>query len=362
MKTRLLLWRVISAAALGSLFFGIAFILIAQLVFTTGWRSFASISQEFTQNSGRSPLSLAGEVLGGLWIGDESPQEVYRILLLGTDEVKGSNRPTVLTDTIMVVSYRPGEQQVQMMSIPRDIYLPDYQTKVNSLYREGLAQGRQPTAYPREALSDVLGVPFDSVVIVRMGDVAELIDLLEGIEVHVTHSFEDDRYPRDGVDVTVERDPVKLYETVRFEEGPQMMDGATAVKYARTRKSLDPTEGSDQARIRRQRQVIEALSQKLLTTDVLANPATLGKLYRFYADRYQSQLSLTQLGEILGAWQKVGGIPQLTNVDLPVTEYPFVVGDALFVHPDEAKYQQWVYEPVDPSWGDLQKWIQERKL
>src|SRR5690606_24972997 len=155
-----------------------------------------------------------------------------------------------------------------------------------------------------------------------LSDVAELVDIVGGIEVDVSHTFEDDRYPRDGVDVTTETDPAKSYETDQFEQGLQVFDGPTALKYARTRTSHDPTEGSDQARIRRQQQVLNALVSKLSDQKVLSNPTTLGRLYRWYADRFAARAPLPLLGESLGWLQQHSQVPTLQTVEIKATDLP----------------------------------------
>jgi anionic cell wall polymer biosynthesis LytR-Cps2A-Psr (LCP) family protein len=309
---------------------------------------------EFEEASGRSAWSIAGEVIAGV---ASDRQEPYRVLILGTDEVSGSNRPTVLTDTMMVVSYTPTDNKVRMVSLPRDLYVPKYQLKINTLYREN-------PVWPEQAAEELLGIPIDTTVVVRLNDVAELVDLVGGIEIDVPHTFEDDRYPRDGVDVTAERDPAKLYETVRFEAGPQMMNGSTAIKYARTRKSFDPLEGSDQSRIRRQQQVIQALTQRLTDEKVLANPSMLGKLYRWYADRFASQVPLPLLGTALKWLQQHSEIPAMVPLELKVSDLPIPPDtETLLVHPDLLKYGgQWAYDLADPSGEQLRQFVQENQL
>lgn len=323
------------------------------------------ISHQFSQAAGRNPLGLAFEAGTGFLDGVQHPQPVYRWLLLGTDEVEGSNRSNVLTDTILVVSYRPETGQVQMLSIPRDLYIPSLRSKVNTLY--GMSNDQFATnlaQLPRDTLQQILGITFDRTVVVRMTDVASLIDQIGGIEIEVPNTFTDDRYPRDGVDVTKETNPKILYESLTFEAGKQSMDGARAVKYMRTRKSFDAQEGTDEARTRRQRQVINAVLAKVTTTEFLANPTQMGSLYRWYAERFLAVMPLSDLSALAGAWQASGQNPELGSVELPLTAYPSATDSAtLFVHPSEAKYGgQWVYEPVDPSWKQLQEFVKNAGL
>ena len=91
----------------------------------------------------------------------------------------------------------------------------------------------------------------------------ELIDMIGGVDVIVPKAITDDKYPTDD------------YHTITFhiDAGPQHLDGETALKYVRTRNTDD-----DYARARRQQQVLRAVANKLMRTDML--PTLLPKLPR----------------------------------------------------------------------------------
>lgn len=334
----------------------VLFLVIVSVVGGTFWQASSQIVSDFSQAAGRSPYSIGAEMYSGF---AAEPQTEYRFLVLGTDEVEGSNRPTILTDIIQVVSYRPADKKIRLLSFPRDLYLPEYETKINGLYRKSLEEGLPATQLPTQAFQELTGMEFDSVVVVRMGDLASLIDIVGGIDVEVSTTFEDPLYPRDGIDVTVERDPAILYETIRFEAGWQRLDGTTAIKYARTRHSADPSEGSDQARIRRQQQVIDALAHKMTSEGVLANPTTLGKLYDWYSQRFSGQFPLPLLGNMAKAVYREGSVPELESIGIPATDLPRPpTPEVLLVHPALTKYNgQWAYDLVDPSGEQLHEYI-----
>lgn len=336
-------------------------ILILSLGARIVWSSALGASEIFSQAAGRHPISVGSEMLAGL---AAQPQSDYRFLILGTDEVPGSNRGAVLTDTILIATYTPADSKVRLLSLPRDFYLQDYQTKINALYYYSNEQTGDPTVLPTQALSAVLGVDFDHVVVVTMEDIAALIDQVGGIEVDVPTAFEDPLFPRSGVDVTTERDPAVLYETLRFAAGPQRMDGETAIKYVRTRHSADLNEGTDQARIRRQQQVISALVSRMSSEQVLANPQTLGQMYRWYSRRFARQVPLTTLGNIGRAVLSVGVAPQVESVSLPISDgVNSPDGQAVLVHPALSKYGgQWVYELADPSGEQMKEFIRSARL
>lgn len=318
----------------------------------------------FVHGSGRSPLFLIPEFLVGYLSGQTLPVTEVRYLILGKDEVIGSNRPIVLTDTVMIATYRPEEGVVRLLSLPRDLYIPEEGMKVNALYAQGQQRSpRSPSSYPKEVLESILGVRFDGVIDVSLADLEEVINLIGGVEVDVPQAFTDPLFPRSGVDVTKERDPKVLYETLHFEAGRQVLSGELAGKYIRSRHSENPAEGNDGARTRRQQQVIEAIVRKVADPALITKPYFVGQLYAFYAQRYQRTLPITTLGSVAATLEKSGKIPHLEKVSLPLTELPRATDSAtVLVHPPVTKYKQWAYEPVDPTWNQLRAFILEKKL
>ncbi len=59
------------------------------------------------------------------------------VLLLGI--AGGTHDGANLTDTIMVASYNLKTNQVYLISIPRDLWLPSFKAKANAIYEIGLA-------------------------------------------------------------------------------------------------------------------------------------------------------------------------------------------------------------------------------
>lgn len=351
-------------------FASVIFILFA-LIICLGWTLFnragtrvVEWNNRFSQTAGRSAFSLLPELGAGLWNGRNKPLEPQTWLILGTDEVVGSGRTNILTDTILVASYDPVDGVVRLLSLPRDLYFPAWKTKINGLYWQALQVGEaRPQDVAGAKIAELTGVNFDGIAVIRLEDVQELIDIIGGVEIDVPQAFTDELYPRSGVDVTKERDPKKLYETLVFEKGKQRMDGETAVKYMRSRHSLQVGEGGDEARTRRQQQVIEAVVSQIAQPEIALRPSLLGSLYRWYSDRFESDVSLHRLGELAGQLEQTRKVPKMEKVSLSATDFPRPVNsETLLVHPPEQKYQQWAYELVDPTGEQLRSFLREQKL
>ncbi|MCA9376983.1 LCP family protein [Candidatus Nomurabacteria bacterium] len=199
-------------------------------------------------------------------------------LLVGID-TRETNQGLQNTDTIIVASYNKERNDVEMISIPRDTYVEipeaNWNIKINGIYNraENEEEGTGLEAL-KSVVEEYTGLEIQYYVMVDVKALTNIIDIMGGIEVYVENSFTDYAYPD-------ETNPYSDYQVVSFDAGPQTMDGDTAVKFSRSRKSLDNNEGSDFARARRQQKVLEAIKNKLLSTDTFLDP---DKLYSILAE------------------------------------------------------------------------------
>lgn len=195
----------------------------------------------------------------------DSSGKYTNVMIVGIDTRENSG--LLNTDTIMVASYNYETKNVVMLSIPRDLHVqvnPDvyWFNRINSVY--GTYEQKEPgtgLANLKRVVEDVTGTQIQYYGMIDYKGFVELIDSVGGVYVNVENSFTDYMYP-DGFG----------YQTVSFKEGPQLMDGDTALKYSRSRHSMHNGEGSDFARARRQQRVIVALKDALLSSDTLLSP------------------------------------------------------------------------------------------
>jgi LCP family protein required for cell wall assembly len=253
---------------------------------------------------------------------------------------------------IATIAHHSG--QVSLTALPRDLWSEAYKTRINALYMYGRERmPEHPTRFVQDVLSELIGSPLHYVIVLSPHQVAEVIDLVGGIELTVPSGFVDHTYPRDDVDITKEKDPAKLYETVTFTPGAQRMDGQVAMKYMRSRHA-EGTEGTDTARSARQQLVIQALLQRLRQRSLWEEPQRLGKLYAWYNQQYRDTFPLaaalgllkTTLPEncLTSAYRECPGVSLQTK---PVTMYP-EDPQGMIEHPDPRQYKgEWVYTVRD---------------
>ncbi|QCW50249.1 LytR family transcriptional regulator [Nocardioides dongxiaopingii] len=192
-------------------------------------------------------------------------QDGTTYLLVGSDsraglsaeerkELSTGNPKSELTDTIMLL--HTGDGPSVLLSVPRDsiVDMPGYgQGKINSAYSRGGPELLVQT------LENETGIRIDKYVEIGLGGVADVVDAVGGIEV----------CPKERI-----QDPLA---GLKISKGCQEVDGATALAYSRSRKQS--TLG-DLARVERQREVIGAIGDKVLSPWSVANPVRWWKLNR----------------------------------------------------------------------------------
>lgn len=120
------------------------------------------------------------------------------------------------TDTIIYVSILG--DRITMINIPRDIYLPQWQAKINEMYAYQQAEGLA------ESVEDILELPVDYYAIISIDIFKELVDALGGVEVNVPY----DMYYRDAAANFV----------IDLEAGSQRLDGEQAAGFVRYRHTV----------------------------------------------------------------------------------------------------------------------------
>jgi LCP family protein required for cell wall assembly len=275
-----------------------------------------------------------------------------------------------LSDSIMVISIQPrgagNPPQIAQISIPRDLFVPipvggaekTYYARVNEAYSIGQAglpvssadySGAQGGGRLANAtLSRILGIPIDHFVGLDFTAFKSAVDSVGGVDINVEHTFTDNNYPRGECDDP--QHPDCAVETVHFNAGPQHMDGATALIFARSRESADPVEGTNFARNKRQQLVLSAIKQRVLSVGGLGN---LPDLLSSLGDHVKTDLPL---GDALALYELVKGVETTSfeHVSVDNTNFIYDCGPPYGTAACPAAYEY----PYDRSFGTLQHFIQ----
>ncbi len=203
-------------------------------------------------------IGTAYDPPSSLTLGDDR----INVLLLGIDR-RGGTGWGYRTDTIIVVTVDPTDKTAGMLSIPRDLQvtIPDIgENRINTVNVYGYLQhypGEGPALLKR-TIEDSFGISIDYYFMADYDGFKQIVDTLGGLDVGVPTTLHDTQYPDPKPD-----DP-HAYKTVHFEAGWQHMDGERALEYVRSRMST-----SDADRSRRQQQILLAIREKALETNLL---------------------------------------------------------------------------------------------
>jgi LCP family protein required for cell wall assembly len=193
-----------------------------------------------------------------------SPSGRVNYLILGSDtDAKKETGAVPDTQVIIFVSYDTRRQQIYMVSIPRDLYVPIpgfISDKIDT--SPGYANSRAEVLKTVEAN---FHVTINHYAWVGLTGFINIINSLGGIDINVAHPMVESDFPDD-------LNPFgPTYAVRRFfiPAGPQHLDGITALEYVRARHA-DLI--GDFGRSQRQQQVLLQVKAKLMHADISVFP------------------------------------------------------------------------------------------
>lgn len=243
---------------------------------------------------------VRGETAPALEVAElpSSVREPFNLLLVGVDR-RANPEEGVRSDTLILVHVNPATSYAGMLSIPRDsvVEIPGVGLrKVNfaytygynnaeALYGAGTTPAAAGGALAADTIAGFLGVEVDYIAQVDFAGFERVVDTLGGIAVDVPRPILDPTYPTEDYGV----------ERLFIPAGLQVMDGATALRYARTRHS-----SSDFDRSARQQQVLRAILYEVQARGLLDRVALLPDLANDLEQSVSTTLPLSDLDVLSG--------------------------------------------------------------
>jgi len=227
------------------------------------------------------------------------PNDRVNVLVIGVDSVPG--RTATLTDTMMVLSFDPVGKRASVVSLPRDLInvpLGDGNTfgpKLNSLMSYA---DTHPKTFPKGgmrtlqgAIGALLGIQIQYYARMEFSGFISMVDAVGGVDVTVARAIDDPGYDgfgegKRGWSITA---------------GTHHLDGANALAYARSRKSVGE---SDFTRAGRQQQILVALKQAAMKGGSLfwSLPALLDAV----GDSVRTDVPVERLPQLAAAIDEMG--------------------------------------------------------
>lgn len=190
------------------------------------------------------PVVAATEDIGK----DATLNRRINVLLLGIDdgdsEDFGTDAPK-RTDAMLVVSFDPDNNEVSLLSIPRDtrVTIPGRREpdKINAAYAYGGIKLAQQT------VANLMQIPIHYYIIANWQGFIQIIDILGGVDMYVEHNMDYE-------------DPYANLE-IHLKQGFQHLNGRKAGEYVRFRHD----ELGDIGRVQRQQKFFKALSSEFFS-------------------------------------------------------------------------------------------------
>jgi LCP family protein required for cell wall assembly len=257
-----------------------------------------------------------------------------------------------LTDTIVFASIGHNDHSAVFISLPRDIWISSLRAKLNSAYYWGnQKQEKGGVLLAKSTVEEIVGQPVQYALVIDFSGFEKIIDVIDGIDVDVQNNFTDEKYPiagRENDNCGGDREYKCRYETISFEKGIQKMDGATALKFVRSRNAQGD-EGTDLARAARQEKVIVAIKSKILSVDVLLSPRRLRELIKAVTGSIETDIGPEQAAIL--ARRILQAKDSLNTHILP---------ENLLINPPPLpKYDNlYVFIPKNGDWSKIHDWVE----
>lgn len=266
-----------------------------------GIKAFSKVNKVF--KGGGTAAALQGDVKPELLKGEGDGR--INILLLGKGG--GNHSGPDLTDTILVASVDPVNKSADLVSLPRDLWVTvsgGGSSKINAVYAN--AKYRSQYTDPKnknkaeaqgikaieDVVTDVLGIPIHYYTMVDFQAFRQAVDSVGGVDINVPADL--------AVSEHLWDEATRKNYYLNVPSGMQHFDGTRALFFSRSRHT---SVRGDFDRAERQRLMIQALSEKVLSAGTYTNPVKLSQLMSAFGDHVTTDFTpnnavrLAQIGK-----------------------------------------------------------------
>ncbi len=249
------------------------------------------------------------------------------ILLLGKGG-DGHDGPD-LTDTILIASIDPVQKKAALLSIPRDLWVQPQgsgHTKINAVYANAkyaaLAKKQSApdaekaglNAIEKEVQTDI-GIPIHYHVMVDFNAFQQAINTVGGVDIDVAAT--------ETVHEALFDESTRKNYTLDVKQGQQHFDGQRALFYARSRHT---SPRGDFDRTERQRKIMLALKDKVLSLGTFANPVKISQLIDAFGNHVQANLNTEEVMRLYDIGKNINS-SDVASVGLADSPNNYVITD-----------------------------------
>lgn len=199
-----------------------------------------------------------------------------------------------LTDTIIIANINLKKNIVNMLSIPRDLYVEypgGWGGKINEIYLREWVNKWDKDLWIKaleNKLTEITWEKIDYYLSIDFKWFIELIDVFWWVEITLDENFVDYQYPDWNLG----------YTTFLLKKWTWVLDWEVALKYVRSRHST-----SDFDRSYRQQQVIKSLKDKIVSQWFLKNTLKIKSLYDIFNKYIETDLWLESIIKLSYFWK-----------------------------------------------------------
>ena len=255
--------------------------------------------------------------------GDPGAGRAMNLLVLGSDQRDGQNGviggadDTMGSDTTIVVHLAADRSRVELVSIPRDSLVdvpscrasngtttqPHPHDQINHAFDYGWVAGgdmASAAGCTARTVQSTTGLTIDHVVVVDFVGFQAMVGAIGGVDLCIPRQLDDPKYTG-----------------LHLLPGQQRLDGVQALQLARARHG-NIGDGGDLARIGNQQRLVAAIADKVLSADVLANPAKLTA----FLQAATSSLTVDDRLDLAGMVGLAYGLRSIDAGDITLTTLP----------------------------------------
>ncbi|MBR1970624.1 MAG: LCP family protein [Clostridia bacterium] len=236
----------------------------------------------------------------------EISKEKCNILIMGTD------KSGMLTDVMMLMQIDPIDNNITVMSIPRDsrVNYKGSWMKLNSVHANAQKQEKSGSEAAIIAIKDLTGIPINHFVKINFTAFEKSIDELGGVDFNVPQRM---KYKDPYQDLDIDLKP-----------GMQHLDGNQAEQLVRFRQYTN----GDIDRIKVQQDLIHAIADQKLKLKYVGK---VDNIYRIIAKDMETSMSIEDVVQISGNILDIGG-DKIVTITMPNT--PQYIGNVSYVIPE----------------------------
>ncbi|MDF2044707.1 MULTISPECIES: LCP family protein [Microbacterium] len=266
-----------------------------------------------------------GQLEGGvnmMVVGIDACEEQLKALF--GERCEGPDAEGQLNDVNILLHISDAPRRVTVVSFPRDLLFeaPACDTPDGGRWGGGPVQINEISSYGglscvMTAVSDMSGQQVQFGAMVTFGGVIEITNAIGGVEICLASPMRDEN------------------TAIDWPAGPRTIQGYEALQFLRTRYGVG---GSDLARISNQQQYMSRLARKLVSEEVLSNPAT---VFRLASTGLRNVTPTQSLTNPLTLVQIASAVKDVPFEDIVFVQYPTVTAssDANRVEPNYAAAQ-----------------------